>query len=83
MLTEKFIFVKEQKKKRLSKRRYNLKRKIIHPRSRSEMQVFLGIKSLRYLRAIVLNSLIESRALKLTLPDKPTSPKQKYYTVTK
>jgi ATP-dependent DNA helicase RecG len=50
------------------------------PKSRSEIQDFLEIKSKRYLRTKILNPLIKGGLLKLTIPDKPTSPKQKYYT---
>lgn len=49
-------------------------------RSRSEIQDFLKIKSKRYLRTEILSPLIKGSLLKLTIPDKPTSPKQKYYT---
>ncbi len=49
------------------------------PRSRSEMQDFIGIKSKRYFRTEILNPLIKGGLLKLTKPDKPTSPNQKYY----
>lgn len=48
-------------------------------RSGSEIQVFIGIKSRRYFRENILNPLIKGGLLKLTIPDKPTSPKQKYY----
>ncbi|WP_197051434.1 Fic family protein [Caloranaerobacter azorensis] len=49
------------------------------PRSRSEIQDYIGIKSRRYFREKILNPLIKGGLLKLTIPDKPTSPKQKYY----
>ncbi|MBP1970831.1 ATP-dependent DNA helicase RecG [Virgibacillus natechei] len=51
-----------------------------NPKSRSEIQEFLGIKSKRYFRANVINPLIKGGLIKLTIPDKPTSPKQKYQT---
>src|SRR5690625_819646 len=50
------------------------------PKSRSEIQDLLGIESRRYFRTKILNPLIKGGLLKLTIPDKPTSPKQKYYT---
>lgn len=50
------------------------------PKSRREIQEFLGIKSVKYVRTKILKDLVESGSLKLTIPDKPTSPKQKYYT---
>ena len=49
------------------------------PRSRNEIQCFLNIKSRSYVREKVLNPLIKGYLLKLTIPDKPTSSKQKYY----
>ncbi|MBC3803330.1 AAA family ATPase [Acetobacterium fimetarium] len=45
----------------------------------SEIQKFIGIKSRRYFRENILNPLIKGGLLKLTIPDKPTSPNQKYY----
>lgn len=48
-------------------------------RSRNEIQDFLGIKSRRYVRENIINPLIKSGLLKLTIPEKPTSSKQKYY----
>ncbi|WP_242990246.1 RNA-binding domain-containing protein [Acetobacterium bakii] len=49
------------------------------PRSGIEIQEFIEVKSRRYFREKILNPLIKGGLLKLTLPDKPTSPKQKYY----
>lgn len=49
------------------------------PRSRGEIQDFIGMKSRRFFSERVLNPLIKGGLLKLTIPDKPTSPKQKYY----
>lgn len=49
------------------------------PRSRQEIQEYLGLKSSSYIREKVLNPLIKGGLLELTVPDKPTSPKQKYY----
>ena len=48
-------------------------------RTRSEIQDFLRIKSRRYLSLEILAPLIKGNLLKMTIPDKPTSPKQKYY----
>jgi ATP-dependent DNA helicase RecG len=48
-------------------------------RTRSEIQEFLGLKSRKNFREKVLNPLIKGGLLKLTLPNKPTSPNQKYY----
>lgn len=49
------------------------------PRTRSEIQKFVGLKNRDYFRRKTLNPLIKGGLLKLTIPDKPTSPKQKYY----
>ena len=48
-------------------------------KSRKEIQAFLGIKSRGYFIEKILNPLIKGELLKLTIPDKPTSPNQKYY----
>lgn len=51
------------------------------PKSRSEIQEHLGLKHREYFRKAILNPLIKSEQLRLTLPDKPTSPKQQFYAV--
>ncbi|WAG56609.1 hypothetical protein LL033_05020 [Clostridium estertheticum] len=48
-------------------------------RSRSEIQDFSGIKSRRYFIEKILNPLLKGSLLKLSIPNKPTSPNQKYY----
>ncbi len=49
------------------------------PKSRSEIQEYMGYNSREYFRRCVLNPLIKGGLLKLTIPDKLTSPNQKYY----
>ncbi len=49
------------------------------PRSRKEIQEFMNYSNRGYFRTIILNPLIKGGLLKLTMPEKPTSPKQKYY----
>lgn len=49
------------------------------PRSRKEIQDFVGLKSKAHFRRTVVNPLIKGGLLKPTIPDKPTSPNQKYY----
>lgn len=49
------------------------------PRSREELQAFMNLNNRGYFRTKILNPLIKGSLLKLTIPDKPTSPKQKYY----
>ncbi|SHJ86259.1 Putative ATP-dependent DNA helicase recG C-terminal [Dethiosulfatibacter aminovorans DSM 17477] len=52
------------------------------PKSRKEIQDFIGIKNSRDFRRRILSPLVKKRLLKLTLPEKPSSPKQKYYSGT-
>ncbi len=49
------------------------------PRSRKEMQDFMELSHKHYFRQKILNPLIKGGLIKLTIPDKPTSPNQKYY----
>ena len=51
----------------------------IDPRTREEIQEFTGLKHREHFRKDILNPLIEKGLLKLTIPDKPKSPNQKYY----
>lgn len=53
----------------------------IEPHNRDEIQSFLGLKDREYFRKEILKPLIEIGKLKLTIPDKPTSPNQKYVTM--
>jgi len=48
------------------------------PKSKAEIQGFMGIKSDRYVRQKVIQPLVAEGKLVLTIPDKPSSPKQKY-----
>lgn len=49
-------------------------------KSRAEIQDRLGLKNRDHFRKEILNPLLDSGQLLRTLPDKPTSPKQKFYT---
>jgi len=49
------------------------------PKTRSEMQEFMKHSDRENFRKNTLNPLIKGGLLKLTIPTKPTSPKQKYY----
>lgn len=51
------------------------------PRTRAEMQEFCGISGRKKFNTDVLKPLLEAGQLAMTLPDKPSSPKQKYYCV--
>lgn len=50
------------------------------PKSRQEIQDHLGLKHREHFRTTILNPLLASGQLLRTLPDKPTSPKQQFYT---
>lgn len=49
------------------------------PRTREEMQQFMGPNNRGHFRQKILNPLIKGGLLKMTIPDKPTSRNQKYY----
>ena len=49
------------------------------PRSREEIQNHIEIKDREYFRRYILQPLLKQEILKPTIPDKPTSSKQKYY----
>ncbi|MBW2630791.1 MAG: hypothetical protein JRC90_03340 [Deltaproteobacteria bacterium] len=49
------------------------------PRAREEIQGFIKIKDREYFRKNFLQPLLQQGLLKLTIPDKPTSSRQKYY----
>ena len=48
------------------------------PRTRDEMQQFVGIETREYFRRVILKPLLDSKILKMTIPDKPNSRNQKY-----
>ena len=49
------------------------------PKSREEILKFLGLKDRKYFMKNILQPLINNGSIGLTIPDKPRSPKQKYY----
>jgi ATP-dependent DNA helicase RecG len=49
------------------------------PRTSQEIMDYLKLKDKEHFRKGILKPLIESKMLLLTIPDKPRSPKQKYY----
>ncbi|HAX62248.1 MAG TPA: AAA family ATPase [Elusimicrobia bacterium] len=51
----------------------------IKPKTRDEIQEHLGLKDREYVRLEILKPLLEQGLLHPTIPDKLTSPKQKYY----
>ena len=50
------------------------------PKSASQMMEFLRLRHRRYFRSSVLSPLIEKGWLAMTIPEKPSSPSQKYQT---
>ena len=50
------------------------------PRSRKEMQEYLGRDSRTHFNEDILKPLMEMEKIRMTIPDKPKSPKQKYVT---
>ena len=50
------------------------------PRTRKEIADYLGIETIFYVTKNYIQPLVESGQLKLTIPDKPKSRNQKYYT---
>lgn len=53
------------------------------PRNRDEIMAHIGLNNRKYFRIEILAPLIESGKLALTIPDKPTSPRQRYITTKK
>jgi ATP-dependent DNA helicase RecG len=49
------------------------------PKSRKEIQDYIKISNRDYFRKQILNPLIKKGLLKLTIPEKPNSPNQKYF----
>ena len=51
------------------------------PKTRKEIQEYLGFKNRDYFRKEILNPLVDEGLLTPTIPDKPKSPNQKYIAV--
>ena len=51
------------------------------PRSRKEICEYLGMKSISYVVKEYIQPLINDGSLKLSIPEKPSSSKQKYFSV--
>jgi ATP-dependent DNA helicase RecG len=50
-------------------------------RTREEIQKYIKINNRKYFRESILNPLLELSVIRMTIPDKPNSSKQKYITV--
>jgi ATP-dependent DNA helicase RecG len=48
------------------------------PKTRDEMQQFIGLTDRGHFRKTILNPLLKSKRLVMTVPDKPNSRNQKY-----
>jgi len=66
---------------KLSKREIAILQFCKTPRTAEEIGKFINIKDKKYLRKSILKPLIEKSLLKLTIPDKPKSPNQKYCSI--
>ena len=53
----------------------------VEPRTREEIQAFVGIAHRERFRAKILKPLLESGRLRMTIPDKPNSRNQRYVRV--
>ena len=53
----------------------------LEPRSTAEMMQYVALKDRKSFREVWLVPLLEAGLLTMTLPDKPSSPKQKYQTL--
>ena len=51
------------------------------PKTRTEMQEYCGIKSRNYFANKCIKILLNNGMLKMTLPDKPNSANQKYFSL--
>ena len=49
------------------------------PRTRKELAQFLGLSSATYAIKTYIQPLIDKGTIKLQIPDRPSSPNQKYY----
>ena len=55
----------------------------VSPKSTKEIMEFLKLKHREHFRSEILKPLLENGLLKLTIPDKPRSSIQKYYSLNK
>jgi predicted HTH transcriptional regulator len=61
----------------------NLLNYCVEPRTTKEMMAFLKVSHREHFRDHLLIPLLNKKQLKMTIPDKPKSPKQRYVTVNK
>ena len=58
---------------------YSLAEFCKEPRTRAEIAEFLNLDSQSYAISTYVTPLVKEDVIKLTIPDKPRSPKQRYY----
>ena len=58
---------------------YSLAEFCREPRTRAEIAEFLNLDSQAYAISTYVTPLVKEDVIKLTIPDKPRSPKQRYY----
>jgi ATP-dependent DNA helicase RecG len=63
---------------RVAPRSWNVLRLTLTPRSRSELQSEMGLKSRARFQTAYLNPLIVAGLLQPTIPDRPNAPTQQY-----
>ena len=52
-----------------------------NPRTRAEISNYLGMKTIFYTMSKYIKPLIEKGKLRMTIPDKPKSKNQRYYSI--
>jgi len=50
-----------------------------NPKTTKEIMEFAGIKHREYFRSEILKPLLAKKLLKMTVPEKPNTPNQKYF----
>lgn len=70
----------EWKEEKKEKNEQDLLRFCLQPRLKTEIAEFMGVKTLYYAMKLYVNPLLQTGQLAMTLPDKPQSKLQRYYT---
>ena len=72
--------VKQMEEKQEERSIKDLLQFCVQPRLKTEIAEFMGVKTLYYAMKKYVNPLLERGELAMTIPDKPQSKLQKYYT---